>query len=285
MKLRNLLVLLSACLFLASCGSMKNGVSSMQKQADAKFVAGNYSEALALYEKIDSLHRDSLISYRMTISALQLNQYVKAYGYSKGCSIDEEISNGFRKFTESLVSNQREVAVIEGDQAYFYKLVGKDYLIEKLGDYYTYCRSEKIIGLYDEMDKADVRAKYFPEYLNQIKNIKSDKEVVGICLAALKDNKDQVSALKYLGTERYNSAEAEYKTAMAEYNKKKNSTTYAYLLRDLKVITKEYQKSRDYLEKVHKLDAEDQNTIRMLINIYNRLDQPSKAKSYQKLLK
>ena len=72
---------------------------------------------------------------------------------------------------------------------------------------------------------------------------------------------------------------------MNEYNKNKSQAAYAYMARDLKrVVTPLYKESRDYFEKLRQLQPEDKNNLKYLINIYNRLENKTKAKELEKLL-
>lgn len=280
-----IICLVSACV-MSSCGSVKTGSLNLRKQADQAFESGDYLSALTCYQNIDSLSRDAELYRRMTISALNIEDYGRAYQYCQQVNeYDSCIVSGFKTLTENFIKHQREVQIVENDKKFFYNVVGKEYLLKQLSSYYVYCNSEKILDVYSDIEDKNLRKDISPTYLSVAKKVKSDDELKAICLEMLKEDKEQLQALKYLGLNKYNYAEDEYKKAMAEYNKKKNSTTYAYLLRDLKIVSKEYVKSKEYLEKVHKLDPEDQTAIKCLVNIYNRLDQPAKAKSLQKLLK
>ena len=79
-------------------------------------------------------------------------------------------------------------------------------------------------------------------------------------------------------------AEARFKAAMAEYEKKKNATTYAYLRRDLKRISADYREAQAGFEKLRTIDPDNKNYIKYLITIYSRLDRDDKAKQLKKLL-
>lgn len=287
MKLHTTLAALgSIAILFASCASTKGGSTSAAKKADALFNQGNYNEAMAIYKTIDSLSRDSHIYYRMSQCELHNGNYIDGAKYASLSNVtDSVMKENFNELFTALKSHQSQLSAIENNTEYFGKLYGKKYVMETLAGFYSYTSDPKMIDLYQQIEDAELRNEYFAPYFSIAKSHKDEKELTSICNEALKANPKEIVALKYLGTQTYNKAEASYKAAMDEYNKKKNATTYAYLCRDLKKISAIYIESKNYFEKVRNIDKADQGTIKYLINIYNRLDQPAKAKSLQKLLK
>lgn len=289
MKFSSLFSVFACAIFLVSCVSTKSlKFDSVKKEANALFSQEKYNEALALYNTVDSLCYDSILLHNACLSALKTDQfpvvlkYLKAY---KGAENDVVVKNELSALLDSMERFSRSVYCFEDEIPTLKRICGEDYTNEKFALYYSYINSSKVVDLYDKLVSKEVRSACFPTYFSNVKNNLEEKILVDKCKSALADNENQVVALKYLGVVQYNKSERDYKNAMDEYNKNKNQTTYAYLRRDLKVISKDYIKSRDYLNKVHALDPDDVQVIKILININNRLDQPAKAKALQKLLK
>lgn len=286
MRLHTLAALVSITALLASCAGTKNGASSTVRKADALFNQGNYNEAMSVYRTIDSLSRDSHVYYRMSQCALYNGNYITGARYASLSNVaDSVMKNSFSELFESLRSHQSQLSAIEDNTEYFGQLYGKPYVVKTLAEFYSYTSNPKMLDLYTQIEDPAQKNEYFASYFSIAKSIKEEKDLTAICNEALKANPKEIVALKYLGTQAYNKAESSYKAAMDQYNKKKNSTTYAYLCRDLKKISAVYIEGKNYFEKVRNIDKEDQSAIRHLVNIYNRLDQPAKAKSLQKLLK
>jgi len=289
MKSSILFGLVALMLFFASCASTKNmKYDSIKKEANTLFEQGRYSEALSIYKTVDSLHYDSLLLHNASISALKTDEFRDAVAYLKAIKNpgnDNGLKEEMSLLLDSIGRFSRSFYCFEDEMPLVKSICGEDYTNEKYALYYNYINSSKIVDLYDKLQSKDARSTCFATYFSHVKSTLDEKELVSKCRSALADNSNQVVALKYLGVVQYNKSEKDYKAAMDEYNKNKNQTAYAYLRRDLKLISKDYIKSRDYLNKVHELDPDDVQVIKILININNRLDQPAKAKALQKLLK
>lgn len=270
-------------LLVASCSTTKKITLSPRSQADDLYARADFAGALAIYQTLDSLSCDSAVWHNMAVSAARLKNYEVAVSAAVNVVPDSVIKSEMQNFVDSLLNYPLQVKVIEENIEYFKRLVN-DKLYDNMATFYEQRSDAKLVDVYASAS-SEVRSECFPKYFNFVKADKSNAELAEICKNAIKDNKNQIVALKYLGIQNYNVAEADYKKSMDEYNRNKNNTTYAYLRRDLKRISAVYVKSREYLDRVHTLDPEDMQTIKYLININNRLDQPSKAKALQKLLK
>ncbi len=283
LKIKQLVFTLSITLALFSCNVSKHVELTPRAQADAYYSKGEYTNALLAYQQIDTLSRDSIVWHNIASAALHTKDFATATNAAQHIKIDTELKNGFNQFADSIQNYQSQAFVIENNISFFQSIYPKN-IFDILSVYYSQRSDNKLIGVYNQAS-TQVRSQCFEKYFSFVKNEKNEKELTQICQNALSDNANQITALKYLGVQTYNAAEADYKKAMDEYNRNKNNTTYAYLRRDLKRISAVYVKSRDYLDKVHALQPDDVPTIKYLININNRLDQPAKAKALQRLLK
>lgn len=288
MKFYIFVALVVSFALLEACSSVKGvGFDSVKKEAGTLFDQGKYYEALSLYKTIDSLRLDSVSIYRASMAAMKCGEFCDGLKYSKRINAvnDSAYMNEIHSMLSTANKLGRCIDCVESESSFLEKLCGKAYLQNRLATYYVTTNNPKIVDLYPNIDDSKLRSECFHTYFQHIKSIYDESELVKICKSALIDDKEQIVALKYLGVNQYNKSEADYKKAMDEYNKNKNQTAYAYLRRDLKAISKDYVKSRDYLDKVHALDPSDMQVVKILININNRLDQPAKAKALQKLLK
>lgn len=283
LKIKQLVCILSVSLALFSCSTTKHVELTPRAKADTYYSKGDYANALAIYQTLDSLSHDSVVWHNIANAAIQLNDYALATDAASKISTDSLLQAGFCHFVDSLSNYASQVFVIENNIDFFQSVYPNN-IFNVLTLFYNQKSDNKLVEVYPKAT-AQVRSQCFDKYFGFVKNEKTEKELTQICKNALSDDANQVSALKYLGVQTYNIAEADYKKAMDEYNRNKNNTTYAYLRRDLKRISAVYVKSRDYLDKVHALQPDDVPTIKYLININNRLDQPAKAKALQRLLK
>lgn len=291
MKQLSFFTLFIAMLALASCGSTKtvNTAALVLAEADTLFANGNYAAALEKYQTLIPQEGlpDSVLCRNITIAARRTSDFALScqYGLTYSSTGDCEKLEAIVTSLDSTNRSEEAIALVENDRECFHATIGRDATIEKLARYYNKTKSAKLIAIYDEIEQPSLRSECFPNYFQMVRDSLDDIDCKKLCMSALTDNQDQIPALRYIAISLYNTAESRYKTAMDEYNKNKNNTTYAYLRRDLKRISAVYVDSKGYFEKIHKLDPDDKSTIKYLVNIYNRLDKPDTAKSYERLLK
>lgn len=291
MKHLTLFACLIVTLMLIACGSTKNvnTTALIRAEADTLFASGNYSAALEKYQSIVPQEglADSVLCRQITIAARKVSNFTLAcqYGLTYSSAGDCEKLEAIATSLDSTSRSEEAMPLIENNRECFYSTIGREATIEKLALYYNKTKSEKLIAIYDEIEQPTVRSECFANYFQMVRDGLDDINCKKLCMSALTDNQEQIPALRYLAISLYNMAESRYKTAMDEYNRNKNNTTYAYLRRDLKRISAIYVDSKGYFEKIHKLNPDDKSTIKYLVNIYNRLDKPEVAKSYERLLK
>ncbi len=289
MQKNNIIVryLLTLVVCALSACSLKNVVSpsSTLTKAESLFSQGAYAEALPLYERTLDAVGDSASFCHAAVSYAAVGQYEKSIEIAGRYDVgfDSLLSANLKSVVDSMSQKNEYLNLVVNNRKLFSSQFDNKQLTDDIALAYCANKDRRLSDCYSAVSK-DVRSKVFPVYFSFASKDKDDAELLKMCKEALSDNPDQVVALKYIGVSRYNSAEAEYKKVMAEYNKNKNATTYAYLRRDLKKISTVYVDSRTYLEKVRAIDSADIQVVKYLINIYNRLDQPAKAKSLQKLL-
>lgn len=280
------------CLLLHSCGAGNTLITSYKTECDSLFNTDKYSEAYAKHIELANLLTakkqpvDSVLCRRIAILANKTNNHENTilYGSKFSSDGDNDLLCALASSYETLNQQHKAIAIIEHNTELFYSVNGKSATIDKLALYYNSTDATRLKDLYPQIESVVVRAECFPNYFNIVKDSLSEKELSQLCKVALKDNKDQIVALDYLGITLYESAQTQYKKAMSNYEKKKTATEYAYLKRDLKRISNVYVESKNYLEQLRKLDPDNKKYISCLVNIYLRLDQDSKANALKKLL-
>lgn len=98
----------------------------------------------------------------------------------------------------------------------------------------------------------------------------------------LKLNGSHAPALEWMAEKYYRQAENQYQWEMEKYNKNRTHVQYTFLVNELKKISADFRKSRDYFEKLWAMDK-DSRYAAYLANIYTRLDNPDRAAYYRKL--
>ncbi len=285
----HLLAAVTLLLIVSACGSSQKLTQALSSEADAAFQSGDYATAVAKYNELTSKEvvLDSVQSRQMAIAANRINDHQTAFAYGTKYAISEGDTTLVLAVAESADSLQNfpiSISLTEKNLALFEEKYGSDATYEKLALYYAETSDKKLCQYYDKLTSSSVRSECFDVYFDMAKDSLSVLQQQNLCKKALKDNPQQEKALFVLARTKYESAEEQYKVTMAEYNKKKNATTYAYLRRDLKKISAVYVESKGYFEKLRKIDEENKTYIKYLININLRLDQPDKAKALEKLL-
>jgi tetratricopeptide (TPR) repeat protein len=82
----------------------------------------------------------------------------------------------------------------------------------------------------------------------------------------------------------FNKAEKQYQYEIAKYNKNKNTTTYAYLRRELKRLSEDYRTAKNILEKLTQKDPTNKTQLFYLRNCYVRLEMQEEAKKTDKII-
>ena len=157
---------------------------------------------------------------------------------------------------------------------------------ERLVALYTKTESyEGVIEAYSSKGDLAVSNEATMAYISALELTDNKVEAAKACNALVKSNPDYVPGLEWKAKYYYEKADERYKYEMAKYNKNKNATTYAYLLRDLKKVSADFRIARDTFEQLRKIDPEDKSYIKYLKNCYLRLEQKGEAAKMDRLLK
>jgi hypothetical protein len=116
-------------------------------------------------------------------------------------------------------------------------------------------------------------------YLKTNKSLGSTDQLKPIAEKLLKIDTNNIDALEALAVHYFNIAEDRYQLEMQLYEKNKTNKQYRQLLNALDEINANFRTSRDYFERLYKLDPKPRYA-NFLGNIYTRFDNKKQADYY-----
>ena len=131
-------------------------------------------------------------------------------------------------------------------------------------------------------DKSDPDLKF--EYLRVLENLDQKKQALAYSLEILKEYPSHEPTLFWRARNFYDKAESLYQSEMTKYNRNPDYTSYAYLRRELKVVSEDYRTARDLFIKLREIKPEQLTYIRYLRNCYIRLEMKAEAAKLDQLL-
>lgn len=272
-----------------ACGPNKLTIAN-KALSDANTLAqqDKYAEAFSKYVEAGELAAWDSVSWRyatIAASAIKQDSAAVVWGYKTSSTGDKVKLTALSNSLIRLGKDVERESLILSDTASFFSIIGIQPVLAIKANRLAESNSTELLSLYPRLTDNDAKAKVFDSYFKMAKKTESDKVLESACKEILKADPNQTTALLYLGTSRYDSAEKKYAKLMNDYNKNKTQAAYAYLTRDLKkVVTPLYKESRDYFERLRKIDSENKTYIKYLININDRLSNESEVKKLKKLL-
>ncbi len=273
----------------AGKGKKLKQLQQWRTEADDAFAQNQFQQALDLYMQLldNQVDADTMMNRNICICANRVGKYELSCGHATIHHVapgDTLFLFALAQSLDSIGRVEENIAMIERNREDFEVKYGTEAIVEKLAIYYNKNKSDKLCDIYPQIQNSETRSLCFANYFKLVADSQSEVANTKLCKDALKDNPKQESALFFLAKAKYDQAESQYKTTMAEYEKKKNATTYAYLRRDLKHISAIFVESKNYFEQLRSIDPENKSYIKYLININLRLSNDDKAKELQKLL-
>ncbi len=290
--MKKTLILLSTVIMVACNPTAK--LPSIQTQADAAFERADYSKAYTLYQefitlaKANNVEVDETLYIKQAQTCAQLDKVDEASTIYNTLLEDKANTRLLAEYAQMLQRKGKvddELALWNSKKD---QLKNTD-LVKLSTERLIFLNTSKenhqaVVDAYDA--KGDIKLSKEAQLAN-IKALEATNKAypaAKACNLLLKEEPGYTAALEWKAKYYYNKAENRYKTEMANYNKKKNATTYAYLRRDLKKVSADFRISRDTFLQLRKQNASDKSYIRHLKNIYLRLDQKAEAAKMDKLL-
>jgi tetratricopeptide (TPR) repeat protein len=290
------LFLFCLVVFIASSCSVSKKVNTLTADAQSLFVANEYEKAFIGYnEIIDFLSVknkkiDGAIYRNAGICAYEIQQNQKAIDYIEKAK-SENSANGYAylilaKAYLKVDNLSREIVNLE---AYLECCSAEQYTSDVRKQLFlAYVKSEnwdlanKIWPILESRFKEDIDVML--GYLVVCTKLALNDEIVPWAKKIVKVDAYNTEALKALGIFYYNIAEDSYQVEMKAYEKNRTNAQYKKLLSALEVINENFKVSRDYFERLFKLDP-NPKYANYLGNIYTRFDNKQKADFYYKKAK
>ncbi len=153
----------------------------------------------------------------------------------------------------------------------------------KLFEIYMRIDKGRAFEQWDKLDKASqAKETYLSSYFALIKEMEKNELADAVANDLLKLNPTHREALEWNAEKFYYRGENRYQREMDKYNKNKTHVQYQFLLNELKIVAEEFKTSRDYFDRLWKLEQNSRYAA-FLSNIYSRLDNPERARFYKKL--
>jgi tetratricopeptide (TPR) repeat protein len=295
MKLSRLIIVLSAVLFISSCTVSKQ-VKQLNYDAETAYQAGDYQLALNSYEELISLRTDrnkkveGLVYQKAGLAAWEIEEAQKAIDY-------------LEKAKQTSAVNSKTLATLA--KAYL-KIDNLSREINNLEEYVEkYPQGEELNEVnrqlfiaYIESTNWDLAKNLWPSldseyhsdprvmdgYLKLNRQLGESENLVDMARQLLKIEPNNLEALEVLAQEFYKMAEDSYQKEMRAYERNKTTRQYRQLLKELEVINANFKTSRDYFERLYKLDPNPRYAT-FLGNIYTRFDNKKQANYYYKKAK
>jgi len=293
MKVRSLVVLLVAVVGF-SCSPVKR-LPDLESQADTAIKQSHYEQAYEYLQQYVAISKTTNVKpneslyLKLAEVCNQLNKVDEASSCYENLLLNANNEGLIQDYT-TLLARNHEIKKELGVWSRYYTQIHDNSLLKQAYD-------RQLILLTESQDYAAAEALWMdlpegmevsPEaYFSVVQSadqLGHSKNALKACNWLLKLEPDHIGALEWKAKYLYESAEKSYNAEMAKYNKNKNATTYAYLRRDLKVISGDFRESRDLFLKLRKISPEEESYLKYLKNIYIRLDMKQEAAKIDKLL-
>ena len=286
------ILLISFSALLLACNPLAK-LPSLQTSADEAFNNNDFENSYTLYKQYIQLATSNSaeisddIYHKLAIAAGELKKVDEASEIYNSLLKKKDDTALFSEYAQLLQENNKVKEEIDlwdnlesDDNALQTKKT--DRLIKLYNQTESY---DAIIEVVANKGKATLSNDATMIYISALENTDSKVEAAKVCNQLVKEQPNYIPALEWKGKYYYEKADARYKAEMAKYNKNKNATTYAYLLRDLKKVSADFRVARDTFETLRKSDAENKSYIKYLKNCYLRLEQKAEAAKMDRLLK
>lgn len=279
-------------LFIFSGCSIVNQYSKLSAEAEAAYKEGKPEEALDLYVQIieskkeknhkvegELYSRAGLLAYEIGntskvieyLELARLNSQIKAECFIALAKSYKEIDNlslEIRRLEDYIENFPDGAEIAEVKRWYFLALVRSN----TWGQAFT---------LWDELDNTYQDETLVEGYFLVNKALDNKEMVEELAEKLLKINSINQNALDYYAKKYYYKAAERYTLETTAYEKNKTNKQYAKLLDAWSIIHDDFRTSRNYFEQLYK-NYPSSEYANFLANIYDRLNDDTKAKYYRK---
>ncbi|MGV8829582.1 MAG: tetratricopeptide repeat protein [Breznakibacter sp.] len=287
------LVLCAVVFVFSRCATVKTSVAPIEK-AETLYKSGNFAEALPLYKqfitKADEAKQavEAAVLKNAAVAAYQQKDYGHTLDWIERLGtirpLEAEEASLFIESVAFVADDTRQLVFMNNHRELLIGSMGQEPYHSKLCQLHGRLgHSEGVVGSWNQADRATKLA-WFTAYYDGVKTRENEEALIALCDQVLALDGDHIDALKNKAVLLFGKCETRYKQLMDGYNKNKNATSYAYLKRDLKLLSSDYRECRDLFEKLRRLEPGNRSHIQYLYNVYVRLDLNDQAKQLEKLL-
>ncbi len=295
MKICRYIFFITLSLLSISCGVNKQ-IKQLGEDANAAFQSKDYANALRTYEQIISMQSDGGkkiegdIYQKAGLAAWELKETSKTIDYLEKAK-QTPVGNDKTLYTLALsyleVDNlSKEINNLE---EYIKRYPNGEDAGEVKGQLFlAYVKSlnwDQASAIWPQIDgKYQSQAKYLEGHMKVCESLKHFDQMNRAALQLLKMDRNNCSALETLAIHYYRMAEDRYQTEMKAYEKNRTNRQYKQLLNALEEINAHFRTSRDYFERLYKLNP-DPRFANYLGNIYTRFENKKQAEYYYRKAK
>jgi len=297
MRLSHVIIAITAIVLISSCTVSKQ-VKQLNHQGNVAFESGDYQKAFNTYEELIGIRIDKnkkvdpTIYQKDGIAAWEVKQTQKAIDYLEkskqaGAPNEKSLFTLAKAYLE-IDNLSREINNLEEYQAKFPN--GENLKGVQRQLFTAYVRSEnwdlaeKMWPTLSETHEVEKDSELIEGFLKLSKAFNRDEKLVPMAKALLKLESNNLVALEALALHYYDTAEKSYQVEMKAYEKNRTNRQYRQLLNALEVINSNFKISRDYFERLYKLDPNPKYAT-YLGNIYTRFDNKKQANYYYRKAK
>lgn len=295
MQLKKYIAPIIAVIIISSCTPTKQ-LTQLKTDAQAAFTAADYQTAFTAFDSIITLNTsrgkaiDGQIYRSAGISAWEIGQTQKTLDYLEKAkemnAADGKVYFTLAKAYLKIDNLSREIINLDEYIAKYPQ--GNELQDVRCQLYLAYVRStnwDLAQSLWNSLGQTCKESpKVLEAYLQMLQQGNNSKLIIITADKILKIDKGNTVALEALAVGYYNTAESSYQIEMREYQKNKTNKQYKQLLKALKLINADFQKSSNYFEQLYKINP-DPRYANYLGNIYTRFENKKKADYYYRKAK
>lgn len=276
-----------------ACESGKQ-LTQIKQTAQTAYNSEDYAQALRIWESMIHSHKQKGTEKQCSVytnagmAAQKLGQTDKAIDYLKQASYGD-FSNENTYLTIADIYKEKDNLSLELENLEIYETKfpqGKEIktVNKKLFELYVEIENwENALTFWDKLTKVQQsETQQIENFLKINDKMGNDEICKELSTKLLKNDKDNITALKWFANYYFWKAEKRYNKEMKIYEQKKTRKQYAHLLKVIDEVAVEFSTGLEYAKRLYKLDPTTANA-KLLGNTYSRLNYKDKAEYYQKL--
>lgn len=296
MRFKRFALILSLFVFAFSACTVSKQMKQLDTEAQQRYNEASYAEAFDLYGEIISIKTqqgkevETTVYQNAGIAAWHVGKFTDAINYlekvKERSSTNAQTYYYIAKAYLKVDNLSREITNLEE----FTKIYADKEEITEVNHqlFMAYVRSENWDKAYTQWpllsSNQQEEVLTIEAYIKVTRQLGYTDKLLPIASKLLKSDSKNVLALEVLAMYYYNLGEDSYQVEMKAYEKNRTNKQYKQLLEALKVINENFKISRDYFERLYKLNPEPK-FANYLGNIYTRFDNKSQANYYYRKAK